>query len=68
LNSIIFIKEKRCGRIKARAFSGGHPQQICIIRQMCPQCFKNLFLEASKGRLVQVYDIPGIFFIQNLKK
>ena len=73
LNSIIFIKEKRCGRIKARACADGRPQRILYDKSdassptvKTESVILTSIIDASEGRIVGIYDIPGAFLHSTL--
>jgi len=73
LGSIIFIKEKRCGRIKARACADGRPQRLLYDKSEASSptvktesVFLTAVIDAQEGREVAVYDIPGAFLHSTL--
>jgi hypothetical protein len=73
LNTIIFIKQKRCGRIKARACADGRPQQILYNKHdASSSTFKTesvlltSVIDAAEERTVGIYDIPAAFLHSTL--
>ena len=68
LNTLTFIKKKRCGRIKARTCADGRPQRNLFQKWEASSptirtksvLFTSM-LDAYEGRAVGVYDIPGAF-------
>ena len=68
LNYLMFLKRKRCGKIKARGCADGIPQREHIIKlESSSPCVKThaLFLsciiDAFERRKVVIADIPGAF-------
>ena len=68
LQAVVFLKMKRCGRLKARAFVDGHKQRSLYAREDYSSptvCTKSVLLsaviEAFEGRNVKILDIPGAF-------
>jgi hypothetical protein len=73
LNTIIFIKQKRCGRIKARECADGRPQQILYNKHDASSpTFKTesvlltFVIDAAEERTVGIYDIPAAFLHSTL--
>jgi hypothetical protein len=75
LQSIIFIKQKRCGRVKARVCVDGSPQ--CYLHEKweasSPTVKTELILltlvvEAKENGMVSVYDIQGAFLHSELEE
>jgi hypothetical protein len=65
LSSITFIKQKRCGRIKARTCADGRPQRTIFEKWEAAlptvRTESVLFTYAVEERVIAVYDIPGAF-------
>jgi hypothetical protein len=68
LNTITFVKRKRCGRIKARMCTDGRPQQQIYEKWEASSpavrtesVIITSVIDAHEGRKVGVYDIPGAF-------
>jgi hypothetical protein len=68
LGSLIFIKEKRCGRIKARACADGRRQRFLYDKHEASSptvktesVILTSVIDAAEEREVAVYDIPGAF-------
>ena len=68
LRSLIFLKQKRCGRIKARTCADGRPQRLLYekIDATSPtvkteSVILTSVIDAMEGRDVAVCDIPGAF-------
>jgi hypothetical protein len=68
LNYLMFLKSKRCGKVKARGCADGRPQQeyiskdessspIVYIYALMTSCL----MDAVEGRKVATCDIPGAF-------
>jgi len=73
LNSIIFIKQKKCGRIKARACADGRPQRILYNKHdaysptvKTESVLLTSIIDAAEERSVGIYDIPGAFLHSKL--
>jgi Reverse transcriptase (RNA-dependent DNA polymerase) len=73
LNSIIFIKQKRCGRIKARACADGRPQRALYEKSEASSptvktesVILTSVIDAAEERVIGVYDIPGAFLHSKL--
>jgi hypothetical protein len=72
LNTLTFIKKKRCGRIKARTCADGRPQRNLYQKweASSPTVRTELvlftsMLDAHEGRILGVYDIHGAFLHAN---
>ena len=70
LSTIIFIKQKQCGRIKARACADERPQRILYNKHdaSSPTVETELVLlmsiiDSAEERAVGIYDIPGAFLV-----
>jgi hypothetical protein len=68
MNTLTFIKRKRCGRIKARICADGRPQKSLFQKwesssptARTESVLINSVIDAYKQRVVGVYDIPGAF-------
>ena len=68
LSSLLFLKEKQCGKIKGRACINGAPQQVYIPKEEAASptvSTKSMFITAaiaaSEGRYVRCYDVPSAF-------
>ena len=68
LTYLMFLKRKRCGKIKARGCVDGRSQREYITKlESSPPCVKNhaLFpsclVDAFEGRKMVIADIPGAF-------
>jgi hypothetical protein len=68
LNSITFIKQKRCGKIKARICADGRPQQAIFEKWEATSptvrtesVLLTSVVDAYEKRVIDVYDIPGAF-------
>ena len=68
LRSVIFLKKKRCGRIKARLCADGRPQRKLYQKSdaasptvKTESVMLTAVQEADEGRDVAVVDIPGAF-------
>ena len=64
----MFLKEKRCGKIKGRGCANGKPQKMHIDKDDAASLtvsieavFLNLLIDAWEKRYVAVIDIPGAF-------
>ena len=75
LRSIIFLKQKRCGRIKARVCADGRPQRKLYEKQdaasptvKTESVLLTCVQEAEENRDVCVADIPGAFLNAFLKE
>ena len=73
LASLIFITEKRCGRIKSRACVNGNPQREYIPKEtaasptvMNDSVMITSAIDAHEGRKVVTCDIPGAFLHADL--
>ena len=68
LSSLMFIKEKRCGRVKERASINGAPQQAYIPKEDASSPtvsteggFIQVLIAAYEKRFVRCFDVPGAF-------
>jgi hypothetical protein len=68
LGYLIFLKRKRCGKIKARGCADGRPQRKYIAKEDATSptvtteaVFITALIDAYEGRDVAVVDIPGAF-------
>jgi hypothetical protein len=68
LNTLTFIKRKRCGRVKARTCADGRPQRSLFQKWesssptvRTESVLTTSIIDAYKRRVVGVYDIPGAF-------
>ena len=68
LSSLLFLKEKRCGKIKGRACINGAPQRAYIPKEEAASptvstesMFITAGIAASEGRYVRCYDVPSAF-------
>ena len=68
LESLMFLKKKRCGRIKGRTCADGRPQQKCIPKEDAASPTVSLegvlltaVVDAEEGRDIAVVDIPNAF-------
>ena len=75
LRSIIFIKQKRCGRVKARVCADGRPQRYLYKKWEASSptvktesVLLTSLIEAKEKRTVGVYDIPGAFLHSKLEE
>ena len=75
LSSLLFLKEKRCGKIKGRACINGAPQRAYIPKEeeasptvSTESMFITAAIVASKGRYVRCYDIPSVFVNTDVDK
>jgi hypothetical protein len=73
LASLIFITEKRCGRVKSRACVNGNPQREYIPKEtaasptvMNDSVMITSAIDAHEGRKVVTCDIPGAFLHADL--
>jgi hypothetical protein len=73
LASLIFLTEKRCGKLKTRACVNGNPQRDYIDKEttasptvMTDSVMITSAIEAHEGRKVWTCDIPGAFLHTNL--
>jgi hypothetical protein len=64
----MFLKRKRCGRIKGRGCADGRPQRAYIPREGATSptvstqtLFLTCLIDAHEGRDVATVDIPGAF-------
>jgi hypothetical protein len=71
LASLIFLTEKRCGRIKTRACVNGSTQRDYIPKEktasltvMTDSVMITSAIDAHEGRVVATLDIPGAFCMQ----
>ena len=75
LSSLMFLTEKRCGRIKARACVNGSPQRDYIKKEdaasptvMLDSVMITSAIDAHEGRKVVTCDIPGAFLHAELNE
>ena len=68
LHYLMFLKEKRCGKIKGRGCANGKPQRSYIDKDDAASptvsieaVFLSLLIDANENRDVAVIDIPGAF-------
>ena len=68
LNYLMFLKEKRCGKIKARGCADGRKQRAYIGKEeassptvMIESLLLSCVIDAAEGRDVATVDIPGAF-------
>jgi hypothetical protein len=73
LASLIFITEKRCGRIKSRACVNGSTQRDYIPKEntasptvMTDSVMITSAIDAHEGRVIKTMDIPGAFLHADL--
>ena len=65
---LMFLKRKRCGKIKGRGCAGGRKQRACITKEdstaptvSTEAVFLTAVIDAMEGRNVVVLDVPGAF-------
>jgi hypothetical protein len=75
LNSLMFIKEKRCGKFKARACADGRPQPLLYDKSdassptvKTESVLLTSIIDADESRFIGVYDIPGAFLHSKLEE
>ena len=75
LESLIFITEKRDGRIKARACANGSKQRLWMNKEdstsptvSLPSVLMTSTIDAHEGREVAIIDIPNAFVQTEMKK
>jgi hypothetical protein len=68
LNYLMFLKRKRCGKIKARGCADGRPQREYISKDESSSPTVSIYalmtsclMDAIEGRKVATCDIPGAF-------
>jgi len=68
LNYLMFLKRKRCGKIKARGCADGRPQREYITKDQSSSptvannaLFATCLVDAIEKRAVAICDIPGAF-------
>ena len=68
LRAIIFLKKKRCGRIKACACTDGRKQRLLYSKEdassptvRTESVLLTLLIDAMEGRDVAIVDVPGAF-------
>jgi hypothetical protein len=68
LNYLMFLKRKRCGKIKARGYADGRPQREYISKDESSSPTVSIYalmtsclMDAIEGRKVATCDIPGAF-------
>jgi hypothetical protein len=69
LNYLMFLKRKRCGKIKARGCADGRPQREYITKDESSSPTVSIYalmtsclMDAIEGRKVATCDIPGAFY------
>jgi hypothetical protein len=72
LNYLMFLKRKRCGKIKARGCADGRPQREYISKDESSSPTVSIYalmtsclIDAIEGRKVATCDIPGAFLQAN---
>ncbi len=73
LSLLLFLKEKRCGKIKGRVCLNGAPQRSYILKEKAASptiSTKSVFITsaiaASEGRHVRCYNVPSAFVNTNV--
>jgi hypothetical protein len=73
LNFLMFIKQKRCGRFKARACADDRPQRLLYNKMdassptvKTESVILTSIIDADESRFIAVYDIPGAFLHSKL--
>ena len=68
ISSLMFLKEKRSGKVKGRVCVNGAPQRVYIRKEdassptVSNECvFITLVIAAHEKRFVRCYDVPGVF-------
>ena len=68
LNYLMYLKQKRCGRIKARGCADGRKQRVYKGKDETSSpmvsteaLFLSCIIDAQEGRQVATMDIPGVF-------
>jgi Reverse transcriptase (RNA-dependent DNA polymerase) len=68
LRYLMFLKQKRCGKIKARGCADGRPQRLYKTKEetsaptvKTESLFLSCLIDAMEGRVVFTLDIPGAF-------
>ena len=68
LSSLMFLKEKRRGKVKGRACVNGATQRACICKDNASSptvenesVFITSVIAANEKRFVRCYDVPGAF-------
>jgi hypothetical protein len=68
LNYLMFLKRKRCGKVKARGCANGRPQREYITKDKSSSPTVSIYalmtsylMDAIEGRKVATCDIPGAF-------
>jgi hypothetical protein len=71
LNYLMFLKRKKCGKIKARGCADGRPQREYISKDESSSPTVSIYalmtsclMDAIEGRNVATCDIPGAFLLQ----
>jgi hypothetical protein len=69
LNTLTFIERKRCGRIKARLSADRRPQKFQKWESSSTVRTESVLItsviDAYEQRVVEIYDIPELSFMQN---
>jgi hypothetical protein len=75
LSSLLFLKEKRTGKVNGRACNNGAPQRAYISKEEAAlptmsteSNFITAMVAANKKRQVRCYDIPSAFINMDLDK
>ena len=75
LESLIFLKQKRCGRFKARTCADGRPQRLLYAKHesssptiRTESVILTSVIDAAGRRDVGIYDIPGAFLNVRLEE
>ena len=73
LSYLMFLKRKRCGRIKARGCADGRPQRAFTAKEdaasptvATESVFLTCMIDALEARDVAIVDIPGAFMQANM--
>lgn len=68
LGYLMFLKRKRCGKVKARGCADGRPQRAYVAREDAASptvsteaVFLTAIVDAQEGRDVAIVDVPGAF-------
>ena len=68
LKYLMFLKQKRCGKIKARGCADGRKQRLWKTKEetsaptvRTESCFMSCTIDAMEGRVVYTIDVPGAF-------
>ena len=75
LESHMFLKLKRCGKIKGRTVAGGNKQRDCMSKEdaslptvMTEAVLLSCIIDATEGRDVAVIDVPSAFIQTRVEK